>query len=237
MILKYSDKTGHIEKMSKSKGNVVNPDEIVERYSTDVLRMYILFIGPPELDCEWQDAGLEGIKRFLNRLYLFLMRPDVFVSQGNKEREETTRRVHRFVKEFQERLAYFKPNTALSALMEFLNDALAESMQLSKESYEKIIVLLSTMAPCMASELLETVLGKQLSECTWPEYNDSLAIGNEVTLVIQVNGKLRGRMTVERNESQNNVEKKAREIAEKWLHGSIRKVIFVQDRMINFVVD
>ena len=72
MVLKYSEKSGQVEKMSKSKGNVVNPDEIVHKYGSDVLRMYMMFMGPPELDCEWQDSGLDGIKRFLNRLWLFL---------------------------------------------------------------------------------------------------------------------------------------------------------------------
>ena len=75
MVLKYSEKSGLVEKMSKSKGNVVNPDEIVQQYGSDVLRMYIMFMGPPELDCEWQDNGLEGIKRFLNRLWDYLNTP------------------------------------------------------------------------------------------------------------------------------------------------------------------
>ena len=86
MVLKYSEKSGLVEKMSKSKGNVVNPDDMVAKYGSDVLRMYILFMGPPELDCEWQDSGIEGYKRFANRVYDYLtkLRNDI-ASQVNKK--------------------------------------------------------------------------------------------------------------------------------------------------------
>ena len=85
MILKYSEKSGMVEKMSKSKGNVVNPDDIIHKYGADALRLYILFMGPPELDCEWQDAGIEGTKRFLNRLWDFLTNPDAKLAEPEGE--------------------------------------------------------------------------------------------------------------------------------------------------------
>ena len=165
--------------MSKSKGNVVNPDEIVEKYGSDVLRMYILFMGPPELDCEWQDNGLEGIKRFLNKLWAYLIHPKTITEQ---EDIQATRRVNILIKQVQERLALFKPNTAIPAFMEFLNEATSSDMQLSRESVEKILVLLSTMAPHITSELLEKLLNKKLQDCSWPRYNPDLV--QDVTVTI-----------------------------------------------------
>jgi leucyl-tRNA synthetase len=85
MVLKYSEKTGLVEKMSKSKGNVVSPDDIVAQYGSDVLRMYILFMGPPELDCEWQDSGVEGIKRFAHRLHDYLVKPGTILPENEHE--------------------------------------------------------------------------------------------------------------------------------------------------------
>ena len=195
MVLKYSEKSGHVEKMSKSKGNVVNPDDMVKQYGSDVLRMYILFMGPPELDCEWQDSGLEGIKRFANRMYDFLSKPGTILPEGQQEDIIVTRRMHKFLQEFQERIDLFKPNTALSAFMEWINDATSGSMKLSRDSAEKIIVVLSTMAPHMASELLEQLFNKQLQDCAWPYANPEYTYENTVEIIVQVNGKLRANVT------------------------------------------
>jgi leucyl-tRNA synthetase len=236
MVNKYSEKTGLVEKMSKSKGNVVNPDDIVNHYGSDALRMYILFMGPPELDCEWQDTGLEGIKRFQLRLWQFLTGSNRILAATQAESLDTTRRVHRFIKDFQERLDYFKPNTAISAFMEFLNSAQEHNLQLSAYSIETICVLLSSLAPHMASELLEQLCAKKLSDCSWPVYDPKLAAQHEVTIPVQVNSKLRGTVTLPVGSSQDIVVSAAQTIIAKWIEDKrVIKIIYVQDRLINFL--
>lgn len=236
MVNKYSEKSGLVEKMSKSKGNVVNPDDIVKEFGSDALRMYILFMGPPELDCEWQDTGLEGIKRFQNRLWNYLT-DEKNILQSGQEDPKVTRRLHKFIRDYQERIDIFKPNTAISAFMEFLNDVINNKMVISKESLEIILVILSSMAPHMASELLEVLLHKKLENCTWPTYNPDLLVVDSANIPVQVNGKLRATLTMPINASQEVVEKAAREEISKWLEGKeIIKVIFVQNRMISFVI-
>lgn len=237
MVLKYSEKSGLVEKMSKSKGNVVSPDDMVKQYGSDVLRMYILFMGPPELDCEWQDSSIEGVKRFAHRMYDFLSKPGTILPQGQTEDISVTRRVHKLLQAFQERIDSFKPNTALSAFMEWINDATQQSMQLSQESAEKVIIVLSTMAPHMASELLEQLFNKQLQNCTWPYANPEYTYENTVEIIVQVNGKLRANVTVDRGTEQSTVEQLARTAIANWLADKeIVKIIFVKDRLINFVI-
>ncbi len=238
MVLKLSATTGLVEKMSKSKGNVVNPDDIVATYGSDVLRMYMMFMGPPELDCEWQDASLDGIKRFLVKLIAYLTDPAHIIPQGQSEDMAVTKRLHKFLRDYQDRIAHFKPNTAISAAMEWLNDTTAQSMKLSKDSVEKILVSLSVMAPHMACELLEQLLGKQLADCTWPAYDPVLLTENTVNMVVQVNGKVRANIQVPRGAKQVEVQEQAEQAVAKWLATTTEvKVVFVPDRLINFVVN
>lgn len=237
MVLKYAEKSGLVEKMSKSKGNVVNPDEIVEQYGSDVLRMYMMFMGPPELDCEWQDTGLEGIRRFVHRLWTFFESDAHWLPAGEQEDAATIKRVHKFLKEYQERLAVFKPNTAIAAAMEWLNDASQYKMRLSVDSAEKILVSLSVLAPHLTSEMLECRLQKKLADCVWPIYDPALTVDDTVAMPVQVNGKLRGTIMVARGTQQDAAQKAAEEAIAKWLADlTVVKIIFVPDRMINFVV-
>lgn len=237
MVCKLSKTSGAVEKMSKSKGNVVNPDEIVKLYGSDVLRMYMLFMGPPELDCEWQDSGIEGIKRFAQRLISFLSKPETILPKNQRQDIAVTKRLHRLIKEITERLAIFKPNTALSAFMQWTNDAMAENMQLDLESVQTVLTLYSIFAPHAASELLQQLLNKDLTVCGWPTFDPALVKDDHVVYAIQVNGKLRGTHQAFKTDGRDFIENEARTIVEKWLEGKqVIKVIFVQDRMINFVV-
>ncbi len=237
MVNKYSEKTGLVEKMSKSKGNVVNPDDIVREYGSDALRMYILFMGPPELDCEWQDTGLDGIKRFLNRFWLYLTNPTTLLSAEEQEDAKTTQRVHKLLFDVQNRFDLFKPNTAVSAFMEWINDVTHNNMRLSSDSIEKVLVLLSTMAPHISSELLELLLNKRLQDCTWPVYDPKFLEQSEVTVTIQVNGKLRGTITVLADAAREVIEEQAKKEISKWLVGkTIIKIIYVDHKLVNFVI-
>lgn len=237
MVCKLSEKSGLVEKMSKSKGNVVNPDEIVEKYGSDVLRMYMLFMGPPELDCEWQDAGIEGIRRFINKVIVYLSDSNTLLLDDSAQDIESVKRLHILIKDVQERLAVFKPNTALAAFMEWINDATKKQMKLSKDSMQSVLTLLSVFAPHVSCELLEELLQKSLDECVWPEYNLALVQKTEVVYAIQVNGKLRGTVTVSPDAKQEDVEHLARQQIEKWLEGKqIVKIVFIPNKMLSFVI-
>lgn len=237
MVCKRSEISGAVEKMSKSKGNVVNPDDIIKKYGSDVLRMYILFMGPPELDCEWQDAGIEGINRFVHRLQAYLTNPTTLLHGSSLEDKDVTKRLHQLIKTVQNRLDVFKPNTVISAFMEWLNDATKYTMQLSPSSMEQFLVLFSTVAPHMASELLESLLQKQLVDCSWPVHDESLVQDDSMVIAIQVNGKMRGTLQVSVDMPQSDIEALARQQVAKWIEDkNIIKIIYVKNKMISLVV-
>lgn len=237
MVNKYSEKTGFVEKMSKSKGNVVNPDEIIVDFGIDALRMYILFIGSPELDVEWQDNGLEGMKRFLGRFWSFITRSNALLAPGEDESPEVKQRVNRLIKEFNERIAIYKPNTALASFMEFLNDTQDKNMVLSRESLEKVLVLLSVMAPHFASELLEKFLDKYIQQCTWPVFDPNIALENKITIAIQVQGKLRGTLDIAADIEESEAINLAKAEVAKWLEGKdIIKTIYIPKKAVSFVI-
>lgn len=234
MITRYSEITGHVEKMSKSKGNVVNPDQIVDEYGSDALRMYMLFMGPPELDCEWQDSGLEGIKRFLNRVWNFLTDP---ASITQEQSLQATKRFHRFLKEYEERIVHFKPNTAVSAAMEFFNDVISQGLTFDRKTIQQLLSALSIMIPFMAAELLQRLCTIGIQECTWPTFDAELAQAEYLEIVVQINGKTRSAFKSYKDANQEEILKEARVVANRWLADKkIIKEIYVPGKLVNFVI-
>lgn len=237
MVLKLSEKSGLVEKMSKSKGNVVNPDDIVTQYGSDVLRMYILFMGPPELDCQWQDSGIEGIARFMRRLFSYLTDENTILPNDKIENEQGLRYLNTFINHFSQRMEQFKPNTALAAFMEFLNHVEKDKIQYTTNSVEKIIALLSIFAPHVGSELAERILKKDISECQYPMVDTQYLHNNNVIIVVQVNGKLRDSINTSKTVSMETITTQAKERISKWLEGKrIIKIVSVDYKLINFVV-
>jgi leucyl-tRNA synthetase len=239
-------------KMSKSKGNVVDPEDIIERYGADTARLFILFTSPPEKDLEWSDRGVEGCYRFLNRLWrLFGESWGKVVDEvedGSKERREIRFKLHRTVKKVTEDIEKrFNFNTAIAAVMEFLNsfqDYVRENKKVDRnlleEVWEKLLLILSPFVPHITEELWRKMGKKEsihLQE--WPSYNPELATAEEVTIAVQVNGKLRDRLTVPVDISEDELEELAlsSEKVKKYLDGKkVLKVIKVPGRLINIVV-
>jgi len=240
MVCRRSEKSGKVEKMSKSKGNVVNPDELVEKYGTDALRLYELFIGPPEADCEWTDRGIEGTYRFLKRMWdIVLKLKDNF----GKEREAIVKRRHRLIYDITQRIENFKFNTAISGFMEFINFLSKDEVLdkgVDKETIEDLLIMLSPFAPHFCEELWE-ILGysRSIFEESWPKYDLKLIESDMVSIPVQINGKLRGELRLKKDTSEQEAIEKAKSLekVKKYLEGKeIKKVIFVPGKIINLVI-
>ncbi len=225
----------HGAKMSKSKGNVVNPDEFIKQYGADTMRLYELFLGPANQAIEWNDKGVIGIYRFLNRVWS--LQDKVSKAPESKQIESL---LHKTIKSVSEDIEAFKFNTAISSLMVLANN-LFQQKQINKKTFETFLKLLSPMAPHIAEELWQ-VLGnkKSIFKQKWPSYNKKLAEQKTFNLIVQINGKTRLVMALEVGASQSQVEKivlKESKI-KKYIPSQqkIKKTIFVKDKLINFIV-
>ena len=237
MVCMKSPVTGKVEKMSKSKGNVVNPNDIVDEYGSDSLRMYILFMGPPELDSEWQTNSIKGVRNFLIKLW-DLLHDQAQKNNNNLEvSEQSIKRFHKFLKAYQDRVNDFKPNTAVAALMEYYNDLASGDYVLDRQMLQDFLVVLSIMTPHFSSELLEQLCNKKLEECSWPTHDPALIIEDSYELAVQVNGKLRATITCSVIDEQLMIEQRAQLAVDRWIgQATIKKTILVQGRLINFVI-
>ncbi len=222
------------KKMSKSKGNVVNPNDIVEEYGADVLRLYEMFMGPFEEEVVWNKDSIIGARRFLEKVMDQLEKVEEGIE--NKELKELT---HRTIKKVTSDIDSFKFNTAISSMM-ILTNEMKKAGKIPQKYYESLIKMLSPFAPHFCEEVWER-LGhdKSIQLADWPEYDEEIAKKEVVEIIVQIDGKMRDKFEAEVGTKEEKIKKLAqeREKVKKWLKGKdIKKAIFVQDKLINFVV-
>jgi len=236
-------------KMSKNKGNVVGADFMVEKYGADTGRLFVLFAAPPERDLEWQDAGVEGMYRFLSRLYRFVTRnaEHAVRSPGPAAEADTKalRKLHQTVKKITEDFeSRWHFNTSIAAAMELLNELVPVEAQLSgtalREILEKMVLVVSPFVPYVAQEMWEELGGtNQVLREPWPSYDADLAREEEVEIPVQVNGKVRSRIRAPFGAPREELERLAQadDKIRALVEGKqIVKLIVVPDKLVNIVV-
>ena len=246
---------GRVEKMSKSKKNVIDPDHLINRYGADTSRLFSLFAAPPERDLEWSDQGVEGAYRFLNRIWnivyknssAFSVQRLAKNSELSSKETELLRKTHQTIKRVtndMEREYHF--NTAIAALMELVND-LSSFEPKSDEDWkafgfgiETLLILLSPFSPHISEELWE-IHGQQKSmlEQEWPSWDENIAKEEEIELVIQINGKVKAKIIIPAGQADDEVRKKALDepkIQEIIKGKTLKKVFIVKGKLVNIVI-
>ncbi len=226
------------EKMSKSRGNVVNPDEVVQKYGADALRTYELFLGPHEMAVSWNSQGIVGVKRFFDKVWVLANRLKQGGVKETDDSPKTVKAVNKLIKRITEDLEDFKFNTAVSAYMEFYNEIKDEP--LSMETVRTFLKILYPFAPHMCEEINALFGGKRSLQLeVWPSYDPAKIAEKEIKLVVQINGKVRSVVSVPPDSDENAVRKVAAADGKisKYLTGQkIKKIIFIKNRLINFVI-
>jgi len=243
---------GRTEKMSKSKKNVVDPNQLIDQYGADTARLFSLFAAPPEKDLEWNEQGVEGCYRFLGRVWravndnLELMTVAAVPDHLSGEAADLRRKTHQTIKKVSEDVDdRFHFNTAIAAVMELVNAIYAfksrqANPEVLREALEAVVCLLNPFVPHICEELWQ-LLGHQESVETvgWPEWDESALVADEITLVVQVNGKVRGKVTVAVDADKQSIETEAlaEQNVQRFIEGKqVRKVVVVPGRLINIVV-
>jgi leucyl-tRNA synthetase len=248
---------GRLEKMSKSKKNVVDPEYLIEKYGADTARMFCLFASPPEKDLDWSDQGVDGSARFLNRVWrlFYEQHPHLqnvkslsFGTVLEGDQKSLRQKTHKTIKKVTEDIERFHFNTAISAIMELVNEIYVSEIkdrtdEMSRrvvcEAIETVVVLLSPFVPHFAEELWEA-LGNRASiiKTQWPDYDPEAVLEDEILIVIQVNGRLRDRMTLPTSYGEEEVKAWAlkSERIRKLVEGKeIKRVILVPKKLVNIV--
>ncbi len=228
------------EKMSKSKGNVVNPDDIVTSHGADTLRLYEMFMGPLEASIAWSETGLDGARRFLDRVWrLFVQENGELSEKITAEQNKAMDRIyHQTVKKVTEDYEGIRFNTAISQMMVFINEAY-KAETLPKAYAEGLAKLLSPVAPHLAEELWEKLgHGESITYATWPAYDEGKLVDDEIEVIVQVNGKLRGKVTIAKDATKQQMEEAALGTVQTQIEGkTIRKIIAVPGKLVNIVAN
>jgi len=222
-------------KMSKSKGNVISPDDLVRDYGCDSLRMYELFVGPPELDSEWDDRGIDGVYRFLNRFWNMVQDN---LGRDVRETKELVKLRNHMVYDITTRFEAFSLNTVISGFMEYNNKMMEQTKKggVDRTTLETAVILLSPFAPHIAEELWQE-LGHESSvyDNVWPSYDESAMKDDEIEIALQINGKTKAVMMVAESEPKEQVLARAKEVLGDRLNGNIVKEIYVPKKIVNIV--
>ena len=222
------------QKMSKSKGNVINPDDIVNEYGADTLRVYEMFMGDYQSDCPWSTDSLKGCKRFLDKV----IRLKEKVVDGDKYSDALEKIIHKSIKKVQNDLVTMSFNTAISTLM-ILANSYDEMTNITKEDYHLLLTLLNPIAPHITEELNEQLGYKPICESSWPVYDEAKTIDDEKEIGVQVNGKLRSSIKISINEDEESIKSKAlsEENVKRHIEGKeVVKIIVIPGRIVNIVV-
>jgi leucyl-tRNA synthetase len=222
-------------KMSKSRGNVVIPDEIIGQWGADALRTYLMFLGPYEEGGDFRDAGISGVRRFLERLWLAVSE----TSSDGAPDAGVLRKLHQTIRKVGADIPKLSYNTAIAAMMEYMNTLRRGERATHRSEVEPLVQLVSPFAPHLAEELWERLgHAESVFDAGWPAFDEAMAREDEVQLAVQVNGKLRGTIMVSPSVTQDAA--LAAALAEpniaKFVTGTPRKIIFIPGRLLNLVV-
>jgi leucyl-tRNA synthetase len=223
-------------KMSKSRGNVVNPDAYIKKYGADTLRLYLMFIGPMDINADFRDTGIEGMQRFIKRVWKLFSEKSAKAS----DQKNTNIKMHQTIKKVSEDIENFKYNTAISAIMEYVN-FLKSQKEIDKEALKVLALLLAPFAPHLAEEVWVNILGEKFSVhlATWPSFDTKLTIKDENVIVIQINGKKRDDFVIPNSLDKEEVIGRAKDrgkIRELLKDKKVKKVVFVPGKIVNFVI-
>lgn len=228
------------QKMSKSRGNVVNPDDMMDQFGADAVRLYEMFMGPLEAMKPWSTRGVEGVTRFLDRVWRLIVTEEGGLSPSVASVApslDQQRLLHQTIKKVSEDIEELRFNTAIAQMMVFTNE-MTKAEPRPRALLEPFVLLLSPFAPHVAEELW-AILGHapSVSQQSWPVFDPALTLSDRLTIPVQVNGKLRGKIEVAADAARDVVERAAREIVAEWLQGhEPKKVIYVEKKLVNFVV-
>jgi leucyl-tRNA synthetase len=227
--------------MSKSKGNVIVPDPIIEEFGADTFRLYLMFLGPFAEGGDFRDEGIQGPFGFLHRLHGTVASAIASDTERAAPDPAVERKLHQTIKQLSEQLPNLQYNTAIAALMEYLNAVRAGGRKATRSEVEDLVVLVAPFAPHLAEELWDRLghEGSIFDGANWPTFDAEKAADDTIKIAVQVNGKLRGTVETAAGSEQDAVVAlaKAQENVTRHLAGSaIRRVIFVKDRLLNFVV-
>ena len=223
-------------KMSKSKGNVVSPDDLVRDYGCDSLRLYELFVGPPELDAEWDDRGIEGVSRFLNRFWNLVMDNK---DKNVKASKEMIKLRHKLVYDIEYRFNQFSLNTVISGFMEYNNKLIELARKeggIDKETLKTFVILLAPFAPHIGEELWQQLGGtNSVFHAQWPECDEEAMKDDEIEVAVQINGKTRAVISISADSSREDAIAAGREAVKEKMTGNVVKEIYVPGKIINIV--